>query len=113
MEIQQIADGRGTVLALAGRLDAQTAKQAEADLLTAYTGDKRVVVADFSKVDFISSAGIRCLLIVVQKFRSSGGDVLISGLSPDVKQVFDICDLTRYFKVFSTTDEALAASQAK
>lgn len=112
MDIQQITDDRGTVLTLSGRLDAQTAKQAEVDMMQAHTGSKRMVVADFSKVDFISSAGIRCLLIVVQKFRASGGDVLISGLSPEVKQVFDICDLTRYFKVFNTRDEALTACQA-
>ena len=62
MNIQQIRNGNELVLALEGRLDTVTAPELEAALKDALEGVEELIL-DFEKLDYISSAGLRVLLV--------------------------------------------------
>ena len=75
-------------ISLEGRLDTMTAPDLETQL-TASLGGVENLVFDLSKLEYISSAGLRVLMIA-QKGMSSKGGVKVINASEDVKEIFDI-----------------------
>ncbi len=64
------------------------------------------VILDFSRVTFLSSAGVRSLLTLEKAMRSSKGALYIAGISGMVRQVLDISGLSRYLKITGDLEEA-------
>lgn len=88
MEITQVAKDGGTELVLTGRLDTTTAPKLQPALLAAIaTGGP--VELDFGGIEYVSSAGLRVLLLG-QKATQSGGSMVLRNVSPDVMEVFDM-----------------------
>jgi anti-anti-sigma factor len=48
----------------------------------------RKVVVDLSAVDYVGSAGFRPLLSLRKRLQEAGGEMLLSGLAPEVREVF-------------------------
>ena len=67
------------------------------------------LVADFSGVDYTSSAGLRVLLSAIKETRSQGGDMRLAGVQPDVLKVLNLSGFTSILKIFDTTDLAVAS----
>lgn len=76
-----------TVL-IEGRLDTNTTPQAEKELLEDLD-DVTELILDFSKLAYISSAGLRVLLML-QKRMNSRGSMKIVNASDLVKEIFDV-----------------------
>ena len=72
-----------------------------------FQGEKRLII-DCSALEFISSAGLRSLLLAVKKMKAAGGVIGLAALQPNVKEVFDISGFSALFTIHSTTAEALA-----
>ena len=70
-----------------GRVDAATAAQHEAQLLQLLAGDADSVELDFSKIEFISSAGLRVLLVTAHAAEKKGGTLQLIGASADIRDV--------------------------
>jgi len=109
MKIQEVKKGGIMVFELDGRLDSVTSNQLEKSLMACLQAGEKNVVIDFSKVDYISSAGLRVLLMVAKKTKSVGGKAVLAALSNNVKEVFDIAGFTTIFSIFAAEDEALAS----
>lgn len=62
MTIKKLQDGDATVLEIEGRIDTNTSPQLQTELLKVFQGSNHIVL-DFAKVQYISSAGLRALLI--------------------------------------------------
>ena len=76
-----------TVVAPDGRLDAVGAPEMEtAGKKLVQEGAKRLVL-DLAKVVYISSAGLRCLLVLVKTVKAAGGAVVLCNLAPSVREV--------------------------
>lgn len=88
MEIIKTQNGTELDLALEGRLDTTTAPQLEAVISTELGGISALTM-DFSKLEYISSAGLRVLL-AAQKTMSKQGKMVIHGANSDVMEVFEI-----------------------
>ena len=87
MEIKKkFADGK-LVLKPIGRIDTVTAP--ELAKMVVLDGVKELEF-DLSEVDYISSAGLRIFLGSQQKMTASGGKMVLSGVRPIVKEIFDI-----------------------
>lgn len=80
------------VLAVAGRADAEAADHLENALRAAVETHPKVA-ADFSTLDYISSAGIRAVLQAARAAQTSKAEFAICGMSPAVKKVFDMSGL--------------------
>lgn len=88
MTIEKAQNNGALTLALEGRLDTVTAPQLEAELKTALEGAKSLTL-DFSKLDYISSAGLRVLLSA-HKILASKGGMKVTNVNEIVREVFEV-----------------------
>ena len=112
METQQARYGDVDLLTVSGRLDQNTSEAFQATLEAAIEGsasEKPAVVLDFGGVEYISSVGLRALMIGARAARTKGGSLTMAALQPMVREVFQI---SRFDKVIETHDDVRAALAA-
>lgn len=109
MKIQETKKGNIIVVELDGRLDSSTSSQLEKKLLASLDAGEKNLLIDFARVDYISSAGLRVLLMAAKKSKTAGGKVVLSALVSNVKEVFDIAGFTSIFPLFATQEDAMAS----
>jgi serine/threonine-protein kinase RsbW len=98
------------IFELAGRLDAISTQQAIGDVYRAIADGDRQILLDLSQVTFLSSSGMRALLLVRKELLShKGGELRLCALQPQVAEVFTLTGFTRVFEIHQTREEALRA----
>jgi len=99
----------GDVIAIApsGRIDLTNAENFRDALLGAVDRSKQAIVIDFSGIDYVSSAGLRSLMIASKAAKAKGVAIGIAALRPMVKEVFVISRFHLVFPLFDTVREAL------
>lgn len=93
MQIDKISEGSKLTIVPVGRVDTITAPEFEAAI--SYEGVTELHF-DLSRLDYISSAGLRVLLSA-QKKMTKQGSMVISGAKPVVREVFDITGFSDIF----------------
>ena len=88
MTITKNLNGTALEIALAGRLDTMTAPELEAELKQSMPGAESLTL-DFSKLEYISSAGLRVLLSA-HKVMSCKGGMKVTNVNEIVQEVFDV-----------------------
>lgn len=97
MEIKTNNNGDTCSIEVIGRLDTTTAPQLEAELNSKLSGVKNLVF-DLSKLEYISSAGLRVLLST-QKIMNVQGSMKIVNVIPEVMEVFEITGFTEILNI--------------
>jgi anti-anti-sigma factor len=69
--------------------------------------DRKKLILDFSKVQFLASAAIGMLSTLHKKITAIGGTFVICGLRKDLMKVFEIMKLTKVFKFAANEGEAM------
>jgi anti-anti-sigma factor len=77
------------VLTLTGRIDTVTAPKLQEDLLEAVSSSESVVL-DFADVDYVSSAGLRVILIGQKRAQGTGKTMTLKNVPREVMEVFEI-----------------------
>ena len=95
-----------------GRLDAAAASQLEVDLTSLLAGGKSRIVVDLGAVSYISSSGLRVLLVAIKGARAEGGDLKLCCLRPRVYDVFRMAGFTAIFPIHETEEEAVQGFRA-
>lgn len=98
------------VAAPVGRVDHHSVSALEAALmpLVKDVGDsKGVLVLDFAGIDYISSVGLRILMIAAKDLRAAGAKIAVANLKPVVAEIFAISRFDRVLGVFSTVRDAI------
>jgi anti-anti-sigma factor len=93
-----------------GQLDhpnAQKLQQALAPVLEAATLARNSLVFDFAGVEYISSVGLRVLLMAARQVRAHDARIAVAALQPVVKEIFDIARFNHVLEVFPTVRAAL------
>ena len=93
------------VLRPVGSIDAAAAPALESHFKSLVEQGTRSIVIDFSKSDFISSAGIGIFLGTVSLLRETGGNIYFMNVPPLIDEVFDLINLKSFFKTVSNFDE--------
>jgi anti-anti-sigma factor len=88
MDITTTVDGGVTVFNIAGPIDFATSKHVDQAVAAAFDGGARHMVFDMRHVGYISSAGLRAILLAAKKTKPAGGGVAVCGLQPSVLEVF-------------------------
>ncbi len=112
MDLKHRTQGSANVVAPASRIDQSSADGFQAALvphLVACTKDGALLVLDFSGVEYISSVGLRVLILAARQVTAQGGRIAIAGLQPVVKEVFEISRFNLVFKIFDNVDAAVCA----
>lgn len=108
MDIKETKKDKVTLLAVEGRIDSSTSAALEKKLIALIDTDRvKDVIMDFSAMDYISSAGLRVLLMAAKKAGKLGGKVVLVGLNSNVKEVFDISGFSNIFSIFASQEEAV------
>ncbi len=109
MEIDEQHNGDVVVLSPVGRLNNDTSPEFQSRLLGCVGAAAARVLVDFSRVDYISSAGLRALMAASKQSKATGGRLAVTGLNPVVKEIFTISRFSYVVNVFETLAEALSA----
>ncbi len=108
MNITQRVEGDVTVFLPEGRIDTQAAADMDQALQAAVSAGKHNMVVDMSKVEFISSVGLRALAAVQVRSKAEGGDLKIAGLNERVNRVFRIIGFDILMSIHDTSEAAIA-----
>jgi anti-anti-sigma factor len=100
--------GEVTILKPTGRIDSQSSPEFETALKAKLDTSKNVVL-DFGDVPYISSAGLRVVLVAAKQVSRGQGKFALAGLKPEILSVFKVSGLTSVLKIFDTADSALAS----
>ena len=97
------------VLHLQGRLDSSTSKQLEQAAASQIATGQLKLILDFAQIDYISSAGLRSVLLVTHQLIDLNGSLSVCNLSPAVLQVFEISGFSKIISQFPSLQDTLAA----
>lgn len=106
----QIAEARvdGVIaVAPAGRIDTTTAPVLEQHLLRLLVAGERRIVVDFAGVDYISSAGLRVMLVLARRLRDANGQLGLCAMGDAVRQVFQLAGFLPLFVVADSRAEVV------
>ena len=93
-----------------GQIDqpnAQQLQQALAPVLEAAALSKSALVLDFAGVEYISSVGLRILLMAAKQLRAHNATIAVAALQPVVKEIFDIARFNHVLEMFTSVRAAL------
>jgi len=94
-----------------GRIDHASAEDFRlnlAPLLEHCSEGRDRVVLDFSAVEYISSVGLRVLMLAAKQVKAQKGAIVIAAMQPVVKEIFDISRFNYVFAAFPGLREAVA-----
>lgn len=94
---------------LSGRLDAIAASEATREPRRAVAEGVRLMLLDLSEVTFMSSSGLRALLLLRKELLARGGELRLASMKPQVFEVFSLTGFTQIFNIHPTREDALAA----
>ena len=95
-----------------GRIDHGTAPAFGSGLLPhveGCTGETKKLLLDLGAVNYMSSAGLRIVIIAAKGCRKQSGKMVLAALQPTIKEIFKIGRFDMVLETFSTVREALAA----
>ena len=107
MQISVKTTNEVKVLAFEGKLDTQTSPDAQQQLTRLIEEGETKILVNLEKVDYISSAGLRVLLVVAKQLKATDGELRICSLNEVVKEVFDISGFDMILPISASESEAL------
>jgi anti-sigma B factor antagonist len=101
-------DEQITVLEVTGAIDGSSAPELRDAILGATEGGKRLLL-DLHGVHFMSSAGLRVMLLLHRQLQQNGGHVVLVGL---LEPIYDAMDATGFLKYFETATDIDSGAEA-
>ena len=88
MTIEKKLNGSELTVAITGRLDTTTAPQLEVSLKESFSNVEKLVL-DFAGLEYLSSAGLRVLLMA-QKTMNKQGEMIIKNVNETISEIFEV-----------------------
>ena len=89
MTVNKTQNGDRLTLSLSGRLDTTTAPVLQEALIPEFDGAKQIEL-DFSGLSYVSSAGLRVLLMGEKTAKAKGAKQILTNVSADIMDVLEI-----------------------
>jgi len=99
------------ILTLAGRFDGYGATVFD-QRVEGLDQEVKTWILDLTRVQYISSMGLRSLLRAEKRLRERHGGLVLVGLAPPVRQVLDMARLLDQFRAAGSVDDALSLVRA-
>ena len=100
-----------SVITPAGRMDSNTAASIEKEILDVISAGSSRVVLDLSQIEYISSAGLRVVVIAAKRLKQRSGLFVLCSLQPLVSEVFEVSGLLSLVTVEGSLREAMASAR--
>jgi anti-sigma B factor antagonist len=94
-----------SLVTLAGAIDGKTAPEVQAQLRPVFDGSGNVVM-DMSAVDYLSSAGLRLLLLIYRDFTARRRRLVLAGISPEIRAVMEHTGFLGFFSIADNVEQA-------
>lgn len=108
MDLQTTIENNAIVITISGRLDAVTAPEYEKRVREMIANGNNDFVVDFAQLDYISSAGLRALLLMAKLLKEKSGNVCFANVDGNVRSVFEMSGFAALFKMENSVAAALA-----
>jgi anti-sigma B factor antagonist len=108
MDVKSTQQGAVTIVSVSGNVDPVTSRDLQTDLTQHLAQGRAKIVADFSGVNYMSSAGFRVLLGTLKECRAKGGDFVIAAPQRNITQLIEMSGFTNFLKVYPTVGDAVA-----
>ncbi len=108
MEIINIGKrNKALVVKVNGRMDAVTAPEFEKTVSLWIDKGENCFVIDLSSLEYISSAGLRSILVVAKKLKAINGQILLAAMEASVNEVFTISGFNSIIPIHDTVQAAI------
>ncbi len=107
MEIEISSEQNVTIVTLNGELQRQTAPGIQEKILPLIAPDCKILL-DMSHVTYMSSAGLRLLLLFYRQIEDQQGHVVLTGLQEIVKDTMSITGFLEFFTDYDSIEEGIA-----
>lgn len=96
----------GVVMAPIGQINSGNAGSVETQVLGSVAQGNHRVILDLAQLSYISSAGLRVVLMLAKHIKQVSGRLVLSGMQPQVREVFDI---SGFLAILTVVDNRQAA----
>ncbi len=107
MDIKVVEVGDVSVVRIAGNLDTQTSPVTQEQLIQLIQDGATKILLDFKELNYISSSGLRLLLVANKRLEGNNGQVRICNPNTMVREVFKTSGFSEIFSVYGSQAEAL------
>ncbi len=107
LQIRQKKAETADVVYLSGRLDSNTSAELDAALRQLVDAGSHQIVLNLADVDYVSSSGLRVMLIGLRKLKKKQGALKIACLNPRVREILFLAGFNRIFIFYETEEAAL------
>ena len=97
------------IVALSGRIDAVNAKELQTLLIETVSTRSVLVVVDMARMSFMTSAGLRVLLIAARRAKTTNSRIVLAAMPANVRPMFETSAFTSLFEVHADADAAMLA----
>ena len=94
-----------------GRVDSNTSKTLQSTVIGRIQDGVDRIVMDLANTNYISSAGLRVILLAGKQIKASGGRFVLCGMQPSVRDVFEVTGFLRLFEVRDSREDAVSAAR--
>ena len=112
MEISAEREGGAVIAGASGRIDSSNSREFHSSLESVVTGDTTAVVVNFENVTYISSAGMRVILLMAKSLQSQDTKFVLCSMNSSIREVFTISGFDRIIPIHDSRAEALSAISA-
>jgi anti-anti-sigma factor len=95
-----------TVAHIIGRIDTITAPDFESSIMKLVSEGVLKLIFDCSKLDYVSSSGLRVFLMTQKKISTNKGLLKVCCLQPSIKEIFDISGFSQIFAIEDNIETA-------
>jgi anti-anti-sigma factor len=100
-------ENNALVVKVSGRMDAVTAPEFEKAFSTWIDEHEKHFVVDLSTLEYISSAGLRSILVIAKKLKAVNGKIALAAMEESVNEVFEISGFNSIIPIHDTVQAAL------
>ena len=111
MDLSHRIENEIAIINVTGKLDTTTSVNFDTYLRDSVGAGAKNCILAFDKLDYISSAGLRSVLMAAKLFGARKGKIVLCGLSGAVKDVFVLSGFDRVVRIDANEADALAFIQ--
>jgi anti-anti-sigma factor len=109
MELAIVRENGILIASPQGRLDGSNAQEFQGNLTEAIESNDRAVVLDLGQLSYISSAGLRVILITTKALQRQNQELAVCSLGESIREVFAISGFDKIIKVWDSQPDAIAS----
>ena len=107
MELIEQKTEKCVIVSITGRLDTTNYNLLEKKLTDLIDKREDKILIECSKMDYVSSSGLRILLMALKKITMVKGKFVLCNLQDNIREIFEISGFTNIFEIYPSQEEAL------